>query len=91
MPAVTFECDDSDVATVTKGGQVTAVSDGTAEIKLTADDGQTFTVKIVVGRDMSRYPTTARIMLCGDIMCSLEILQTHSERLKIRSAQPIIL
>ena len=53
VPAVTFECDDSDVATVTKGGQVTAVSDGTAEIKLTADDGQTFTVKIVVGRDMS--------------------------------------
>ena len=81
VPAVTFECDDSNVATVTKGGQVTAVSDGTAEIKLTADDGQTFTVKIVVGRDMSRYPATARIMLCGDIMCSLE----HQRKAALRS------
>lgn len=81
VPAVTFECDDSDVATVTKGGQVTAVSDGTAEIKLTADDGQTFTVKIVVGRDMSCYPATARIMLCGDIMCSLE----HQRKAALRS------
>lgn len=81
VPAVTFECDDSDVATVTKGGQVTAVSDGTAEIKLTADDGQTFTVKIIVGRDKSCYPTTARIMLCGDIMCSLE----HQRKAALRS------
>ena len=72
VPAVAFGCDDESVATVTKGGQVTAVSDGIARITLTADDGETFTVKIAVGRSMSRNGSDARIMLCGDIMCSLE-------------------
>lgn len=72
VPAVTFYCDDNNVATVTKGGQVTAVSDGMADITLTSDNGERFTVKIEVGRDISRKSTSARIMLCGDIMCSLE-------------------
>ncbi len=72
VPAVAFSCDDESVATVTKGGQVTAVSDGIARITLTADDGEIFTVNIAVGRSLSRSGNDARIMLCGDIMCSLE-------------------
>ncbi len=72
VPAVAFSCDDESVATVTKGGQVTAVSDGIARITLTADDGETFTVNVAVGRSLSRSGSDARIMLCGDIMCSLE-------------------
>ena len=72
VPAVTFDSDDNNVVTVTKGGQVTAVSDGTADITLTSENGERFTVKVEVGRDMSRKSTSARIMLCGDIMCSLE-------------------
>lgn len=72
VPAVTFASTDINVASVTKGGQVTAVSDGMTEIKLTSEEGETFTVKIAVGRDMSRCASVCRIMLCGDIMCSLE-------------------
>lgn len=72
VPAVIFSSDDESVATVTKGGQVTAISDGIACVTLTADDGENFKVKVAVGRDMSRRLSSARIMLCGDIMCSLE-------------------
>lgn len=72
VPAVVFSCDDESVATVTKGGQVTAVSDGIARITLTADDSETFTVNVAVGRSLSRSGSDARLMLCGDIMCSLE-------------------
>lgn len=72
VPAVKFACDDENVATVTKGGQVTAVSQGVADITLTADNEERFTVKIAVGRNMSRKSSAARIMLCGDLMCSLE-------------------
>lgn len=72
VPAVVFSCDDESVATVTKGGQVTATSDGIARITLTADDKETFTVNVAVGRSLSRSSSDARLMLCGDIMCSLE-------------------
>lgn len=72
VPAVTFASVDTDIVTVTKGGQVTAVSDGMAEIILTSEDGETFRVKVAVGRDLSRCASGCRIMLCGDIMCSLE-------------------
>ena len=80
VPAVVFSCDDESVATVTKGGQVTAISDGIACVTLTADDGETFKVKVAVGRNMSRCLPATRIMLCGDIMCSLEQQRKASTR-----------
>ena len=62
VPAVVFSCDDESVATVTKGGQVTATSDGIARITLTADDKETFTVNVAVGRSLSRSSCFAAIL-----------------------------
>ena len=56
------------------------MSDGNAVITLTEDNGDKFQVKVAVGRDMSRCSDSLRIMLCGDIMCSLAHQRKESSR-----------
>ena len=79
-PYVTFSSDNESTATVNANGRVTAVSDGNAVVTLTEDSGEKFEVKVAVGRDFSRNSEIMRIMLCGDIMCSLNHQRKESGR-----------
>ncbi|MBD5129906.1 MAG: capsular biosynthesis protein [Ruminococcaceae bacterium] len=70
-PHVTYRSENSDIASVNASGQVTANAVGTAYIKITASDGQTFRTKVAVERSLCFSDTKAVIMLAGDIMCAV--------------------
>lgn len=68
---VSYQSENSDIVSVNSSGQVTANAAGTAYIKITAADGQTFRTKVAVERSLNFSDTKAVIMLAGDIMCAV--------------------
>lgn len=71
VPYVSYHSENSDIASVNSSGTVTANAPGTAYIKITANDGQTFRTKIAVERSLDYAPGKAVLMLAGDIMCAV--------------------
>ncbi len=70
MP-VTYMSEDSQVASVSHEGMITAKAQGCGYIKITADDGQIFRTKVVVERSLSNGKRKAVLMLAGDLMCAV--------------------
>ena len=70
VPPAAFVSSDSLVASVDEAGTVTALSSGEADILLSSA-GETVSVKISVGRKLSRKRNRqAEIIIAGDLMCS---------------------
>ena len=55
---VTWSCDDPDVATVTPDGKFTAISVGSATVRVESDNGKSDTAFIHVVPDLSKYTVT---------------------------------
>lgn len=70
-PHVSFQSENSDVASVSGSGLVTANAKGTAYIKITADDGQVFRTKVAVERSLDFSESKAVLLLAGDMMCAV--------------------
>lgn len=70
VPAVTFSSSRPQIASVDAKGLVTAHSQGTARITLTAADKQKFVTKTVVERSLVSSGQKAVLMFAGDIMCT---------------------
>lgn len=68
-PMAYFSSDNEAVAVVGAGGLVRAVSEGNANITVSADN-QKWVTKIVVGRELYSAHTNPVLMFTGDIMCA---------------------
>lgn len=71
VPEVTFHSEDERIATVSESGLVTAVSEGTTFIEITAKDGQKFRTKAAVERKLPVGKSSTVLMFTGDIMCAV--------------------
>lgn len=70
-PHVSFQSENSAVASVSGSGLVTANAAGTTYIKITAADGQTFRTKVAVERSLDFAESKAVLLLAGDMMCAV--------------------
>lgn len=70
-PHVSYQSENSDIASVSGSGLVTAVAKGTAYIRITADDGQVFRTKVAVERSVDFSESKAVLLLAGDMMCAV--------------------
>lgn len=68
---VRYTSENSEIASVSPSGIVTAKSAGVAFINITAGDGQSFRTKIVVERAARLGRGSSVIMLAGDLMCTV--------------------
>ena len=78
-PPVKLRSDNESVAMVSAGGEVSAVSAGTAFVELTAEDGQTFRTRIEVDRRLPQREERAVLMFTGDIICSAKHQRAAAE------------
>ena len=67
-PLCEYVSENPDIVTVSSSGVVTAKSEGTGYIKITANDGQTFRTKVAVERALNSGKGKAVLMFTGDIM-----------------------
>lgn len=70
-PRVSYQSENSNIASVNPTGLVTAIAAGTTYIKITAADGQSFRTKVAVERSLGFSDTKAVMLLAGDIMCAV--------------------
>lgn len=70
-PRVSYQSENSNIASVNTTGLVTAIAAGTTYIKITAADGQSFRTKVAVERSLGFSDTKAVMLLAGDIMCAV--------------------
>lgn len=71
VPEAVFSSDNTAVACVDDKGRVTAKSDGSAAVTITAE-GQRFVTRVEVGRSQPKSSRRAVLMFTGDLMCSVK-------------------